>query len=222
MKISVLAATGDENPISPEEKGDLEYRKQQLERLQNEVVDLEDMSGGVNITDLGLNEFRMDLIEYVKHNPNIDKTPFGLHAVVQASPENPAGVIFVLKNISKEINIDKQNRIHPFYMVYLTTKGEVVCNHLSPKKLLDIMRLFCKGKKEPDKRLCELFNKETKDGRDMGEYSRLLEQAVDSIIHVKAEKDMECLFQEGNLSSLLSVVRGINDFELICFLAIRN
>lgn len=222
MKISVLAATGDENPISPEEKGDLEYRKQQLERLQNEVVDLEDMSGGVNITDLGLNEFRMDLIEYVKHNPNIDKTPFGLHAVVQASPENPAGVIFVLKNISKEINIDKQNRIHPFYMVYLTTKGEVVCNHLSPKKLLDIMRLFCKGKKEPDKRLCELFNKETKDGRDMREYSRLLEQAVDSIIHVKAEKDMECLFQEGNLSSLLSVVRGINDFELICFLAIRN
>ncbi len=133
MKISVMTASGDENPISPEEKGDLEYRKQQLQRLQTEVVDLEDMSGGINITDLGLNEFRMDLIEYMKTNPNIDKTPFGLHAVVESSANCPAGVIFVMKNVNKEINIDKQNRIHPFYMVYLQKDGTVVCDHLSPK-----------------------------------------------------------------------------------------
>lgn len=222
MKISVMTASGDENPISPEEKGDLEYRKQQLQRLQTEVVDLEDMSGGINITDLGLNEFRMDLIEYMKKNPNIDKTPFGLHAVVEANENYPAGVIFVMKNISKEINIDKQNRIHPFYMVYLKEDGTVACDHLSPKKMLDIMRLTCRGKNVPDKELCEAFNKETNDGKDMGDYSRLLERAVDSIIHVKEENDMENLFKEGGLSSLISFVRGIDDFELICFLAIKD
>ena len=222
MKISVMTASGDENPISPEEKGDLEYRKQQLQRLQTEVVDLEDMSGGINITDLGLNEFRMDLIEYMKTNPNIDKTPFGLHAVVESSANCPAGVIFVMKNVNKEINIDKQNRIHPFYMVYLQKDGTVVCDHLSPKKLLDIMRLNCRGKSSFDKALCAEFNRETDDGKNMADYSRLLEQAVDSIVRVKEENDMENLFKEGGLSSLLSIVRGIDDFELICFLAVKD
>lgn len=222
MKISVMTASGDENPISPEEKGDLEYRKQQLQRLQTEIVDLEDMAGGINITDLGLNEFRMDLVEYMKNNPTIDQTPFGLHAVVEANDNCPAGVIFVLKNISKEINIDKQNRIHPFYMVYMRENGTVVCDHLSPKKMLDIMRLSCRGKNIPDKELCSMFNQETDDGKNMREYSRLLEQAVDSIIHVKEENDMENLFKEGGLSSLISFVRGIDDFELICFLAIKD
>ncbi|MBR1736583.1 MAG: SWF/SNF helicase family protein, partial [Firmicutes bacterium] len=118
MKIVDMTATGDDNILSEDEKNDLEYRKAQLKRLQDEVVDMEDMSGGISIMDLGLNEFRLDLIEYVKNDKSLDTKPFGLHAVVPSSGELPEGVIFVLKNLNKDINTDSLNRIHPFYMVY--------------------------------------------------------------------------------------------------------
>ena len=117
MKISVMTSTGDDDLINPEEKGDLEYRKQQLKRLQEEVVDIEDMSTGISIMDLGLNEFRLDLLEYIKTHEDLAKKPKGLHAVVPATEENPEGVIFVLRNINNSINIDNQNRIHPFYIL---------------------------------------------------------------------------------------------------------
>lgn len=93
MKISVLTSTGDDNPISPEEKGDLEYRHEQLKKLQTEVVDLEDMSGGISIMDLGLNEFRLDLLEYIKTHPDLDHMPFGLHSVVKKTEDLPEGVL---------------------------------------------------------------------------------------------------------------------------------
>lgn len=93
MKISVLTSTGDDNPISPEEKGDLEYRREQLKKLQTEVVDLEDMSGGISIMDLGLNEFRLDLLEYIKTHPDLDHMPFGLHSVVKKTEDLPEGVL---------------------------------------------------------------------------------------------------------------------------------
>ena len=140
MKIVDMTATGDDNLLSDEEKTDLEYRKAQLKRLQEEVVDIEDMSTGISIMDLGLNEFRMDLLEYIKNHPDIDKAPFGLHSVAAASEETPAGVIYVLKNRSNSVNIDNQNRLHPFYMVYISNEGEVICDHLSPKQMLDKMR----------------------------------------------------------------------------------
>lgn len=113
MKVSVLTSTGDDNPISPEEKGDLEYRREQLKRLQNEVVDIEEMNTGISIMDLGLNEFRLDLLAYIKENPNIEHTPFGLHAIVPATESNPAGVIFVLKNRNNSVNIDRQESSAP-------------------------------------------------------------------------------------------------------------
>lgn len=98
MKISVMSSTGDDNPISEEEKGDLEYRKQQLQRLMDEVVDIEDMTNGISIMDLGLNEFRLDLLEYMKDNPDVQSAPFGLHAVVGSKgSDTPKGVFFVLK-----------------------------------------------------------------------------------------------------------------------------
>ena len=151
MKISVMTSTGDDNPISPEEQGDLEYRKQQLKKLQDEVVDIEDMSSGISIMDLGLNEFRLDLLEYIKTHPDLEKKPFGLHSVVAKTQELPEGVIFVLKNRNNGVNIDSLNRIHPFYMVYIGIDGEIVCDYLNPKKLLDTVRLLCRGKSEPIK-----------------------------------------------------------------------
>jgi hypothetical protein len=94
-----------------------------LEKLQNEVVDLEEMTTGISIMDLGLNEFRMDLLAYIKDHPHLDRTPFGIHAVVRG--EKP-GVIFVLKNVNKMINLESQNRLHPFYLVYVGDDREVV------------------------------------------------------------------------------------------------
>lgn len=221
MKISVMTSTGDDDLINPEEKGDLEYRKQQLKRLQDEVVDIEDMSTGISIMDLGLNEFRLDLLEYIKTQEDLAKKPKGLHAVVPTTDENPEGVIFVLRNINNNINIDNQNRIHPFYMVYIGIDGEVVCDYLNPKKLLDTVRLLCRGKSEPVLALCEKFNKETDDGRNMEEVSQLLSDAINSIIDVKEESDIDSLFSAGGTSALMSEINGLDDFELICFLVVK-
>lgn len=221
MKISVMTSTGDDDLINPEEKGDLEYRKQQLKRLQEEVVDIEDMSSGISIMDLGLNEFRLDLLEYVKNHGDLDKKPKGMHAVVPATDELPEGVVFILKNINNSVNIDNQNRIHPFYMVYIRIDGEVICDYLNPKKMLDDIRLLCRGKKEPIKELCQRFNEETDDGRDMTEMSELLSEAINSIIDCKEESDIDSLFSAGGTSALMSAVSGLDDFELICFLVVK-
>ena len=221
MKIVDMTATGDDNLLSDEKKTDLEYRKAQLKRLQEEVVDIEDMSTGISIMDLGLNEFRMDLLEYIKNHPDIDKTPFGLHSVAAASEETPAGVIYVLKNRSNSVNIDNQNRLHPFYMVYISNDGEVICDHLSPKQMLDKMRFLCKGKTEPIPELYRQFNKETRDGRNMSEFSKLLGDAIASIIEVKEESDIDSFLGGGQMSFLTNEIKGLDDFELICFLVVR-
>lgn len=221
MKITVMTATGDDDLINPEEKGDLEYRKQQLKRLQEEVVDLEDMSTGISIMDLGLNEFRLDLLAYIKNHGDLEKTPRGLHAVVPKTEGCPEGVIFVLKNVNNSVNIDNQNRIHPFYMVYISTEGEIVCDYLNPKGLLDDVRLLCRGKSEPIKALCAQFNRETDDGRNMSEMSELLSMAIDSIIDAKADNDIDSLFRSGGTSALMSAVSGLDDFELICFFVVK-
>ena len=221
MKVSVMTSTGDDNLLSNEEQGDLEYRRNQLKRLQEEVVDLEEMNSGVSIMDLGLNEFRLDLIAYTKEHPNMDLTPFGMSAVVAATELVPAGVIFILKNRNNGVNIDRTNQLHPFYMVYLSDEGEVRCNHLSPKRLLDTMRLACKGKDTPNLKLCRQFNKETKDGYRMDTYSHLLQKAVESIITVKDESDIDSLFSEGDTTALENKVKGLDDFELIAFLVIK-
>lgn len=220
MKISVMTSTGDDNPID-DDKGDLEYRHQQLERLQNEVVDIEEMSGGISIMDLGLNEFRLDLLSYIKDEPDLDKAPFGMHSIVGSTPDTPSGVIYILKNINNEINTDNQNRLHPFYMVYICENGEVHHNHLEPKKLLDTLRFLCKNKKEPIDELCKAFNFETKDGRDMGKCSMLLENAITSITEVKAESDIDSFFSAGETTALENTISGLHDFELICFLVIK-
>ena len=221
MKITVMTSTGDDNLINPEEQGDLEYRKAQLKRLQEEVVDIEDLSDGISIMDLGLNGFRLDLLDYMKHNGDMDKKPRGLHAVVPATEELPEGVIFVLKNINNSVNVDNRNRIHPFYMVYIGTDGEIICDYLNPKKLLDGVRLLCRGKSEPMPEVYERFNRETDDGRNMADMSELLSEAINSIIDVKEESDIDSLFSVGGTSALMSAVSGLDDFELICFLVVK-
>lgn len=221
MKVSVLTSTGDDNPLSVEEQGDLKYRRDQLERLKEEVVDIEEMNTGVSIMDLGLNEFRLDLLEYMRSSVDIEHTPMGLHAITSVRKDAPKGVIFVLKNRNNDINIDKKNRLHPFYMVYISQDSEVIVDHLDPKGLLDRMRQLCRGKSEPIAELCRKFNAETRDGQRMGTYSRLLGDAISSLIKVKEASDLFS-FLDGDSGLLFgNEVKGLDDFELICFLIIR-
>ena len=222
MKIVNMTATGDDNILSNDEKTDLEYRKAQLQKLRDEVVDIEEMSSGISIMDLGLNEFRLDLLEYVKQHPDIDKTPMGLHAVTAAAEDTPPGVIFVLKNRTGSVEINHQNRLHPFYMVYISNDGNVICDHLSPKDMLDKMRYLCKGRTEPIAELYRKFNKETSDGKNMKQVSTLLGQSIASIIEVKEESDIDSFLAGGQVSFLSDTITGLDDFELICFLVVKS
>ncbi|QTQ12204.1 DEAD/DEAH box helicase family protein [Treponema parvum] len=221
MKIVDMAATADDN-ILEEEQRDLEYRKEQLQKLKDEVVDIEEMSSGINIIDLGLNEFRLDLLEYVKEHGDLDNTAFGLHAVTKSKEDCPPGVIYVLKNRNNSVNIDNQNRLHPFYIVYIGENGEVVCNHLNPKNMLDKMRLMCKGQVEPIPEVYKQFNAETKDGRSMKTYNRLLGDSISSIIKVKDESDMDLFLSGQAVDFKHGQIKGLDDFELICFLVVKD
>ena len=218
MRISVMTATGDDDLINQDEKGDLEYRRKQLKKLQEEVVDLEDMESGVSIVDLGLNECRMDLLAYIKQKTDMDHLPFGIYAVVKG--EKP-GVIFVLKNTKGGDAIKGKNRLYPFYMVYVANDGEIIANHLQPKDILDMMRLLAKGKTSPNKVLCDEFNEETRDGCDMGAISRCLEQAIDSIVAKKEESDVSSFLNGDFVDFKSETIKGLDDFELICFFVVR-
>ncbi|WP_341874049.1 helicase-related protein [Dolosigranulum pigrum] len=222
MKIVDMTATGDDNVLTAEQKLDLDYRKKQLKKLQDEVVDIEEMNTGISIMDLGLNEFRLDLLDYVRQHPEIEDAPHGMNAIVRATNELPPGVIFVLKNIDANIDTNNQNRLYPFFMVYLSDEGEVIIDHLSPKDLLDTFRLLCKGKIKPNQLLCNQFNEETNDGKKMDLYSDLLEEAINSIINLKNESELEGFLSGKQMSFLSGTIDGLDDFELITFLVIKD
>lgn len=222
MEIVNITATGDDNILS-NKSSDLEYRKEQLSRLQNEVLDLEDINTGVSITDLGLNDFRMDLVNYIEKNGDLGNVPNGMHTVINKDEEKGVypGVVFVLKNINGDIDVNKQNALYPFYLVYVDYDGGVVVTHLKVKRILDVLRTVCKGKNKPIKGAYKLFNKETKDGKKMGRYSGLLEDAIKSIINVNEESDIDSLFTAGGTTALLESIEGLDDFQLISFVVIR-
>jgi hypothetical protein len=222
MVIADMVGTGDDNVLTSK-SGDIAYRKEQLKRLQEEVIELEDVKGGLSITDLGLNDFRMDLLNYVKEHGELDDLPNGMHAVVPAQPDlglHP-GVIFALKNIHDTVNVNQQNRLHPFYLVYIGNDGALIVDHTEIKRLLDLIRSGCKGSGVPIPGVCRSFNDRTEDGRKMEHYSALLSTAIRSMIEVKDEKDLDSLFSGGRTTALTHAIAGIDDFELIAFLVIE-
>jgi superfamily II DNA or RNA helicase len=223
MVITDITATGDDNVLTAK-SSDIYYRKEQLKRLQEEVIELEDVKAGISVTDLGLNDFRMDLLNYIKTHGDLDSVPHGLHAVVPAQPERglEPGVIFALRNIHDSVNINQQNRLHPYYLVYIAENGEIVADHTEVKRLLDLIRSSCKGRNEPIQSVCRIFNERTKDGRKMERYSKLLNEAIRSMIQVKEEKDIDSLFSGGQTTALTHTIKGLDDFELIAFLVIEG
>ncbi len=220
MLISNMVSTGDDNILNTEDK-DLEYRKIQLQRLQDEVIDLEDLREGVSITDLGLNDFRVDLSNMIKEYGELKNIPEGLHAVVKSSPILETGVIFVLKNVNSNVNINKLNRLHPFYLVYMKMNGELILNHVDSKKILDAMRMLCKGKTEPIEEVCRELCEQTDDYHKMDEYSSLLKHSIGTILRNEEEKEIHSLFKAGGTTALQEKIKGIEDFKLVSFLIVR-
>ncbi|MDO6483095.1 helicase-related protein [Shimia thalassica] len=223
MHIVDVTGTGEDNVLTAK-SSNVAYRKEQLRKLQDEVIELEDVKTGISITDLGLNDFRMDLINYIKTNGDLAGVPNGLHAVVPADASRGLvpGVIFALRNIHDTVNINQQNRLHPYYLVYISDEARVVVEHTEVKRLLDLIRSSCKGHSTPFKDLCAAFNAETNDGKRMDKYSDLLNDAIGSMIEVKEERDLDSLFSGGHTTALTHAIAGLDDFELIAFVVVRE
>ena len=221
MMIADVTATGDDNVLNAQ-ANDVAYRKEQLRRLQDEVIEMEDLKTGVSITDLGLNDFRMDLLNYIKQHGELDHLPNGLHAVVPARPEMGLlpGVIFTLRNRNHGVDINQQNRLYPYYLIYIGTDGRVISDHTEAKRLLDLARSACKGYNQPIAEAYQRFNQATDDGRQMQAYSNLLDQAIRAMIEVQEEKDIDSLFSGGRTTALCDSITGLDDFELIAFVVV--
>ncbi len=227
MVIADLAGTADDNVLTLE-NSDAAFRREQLRKLQDEVIELEDVRTGVSITDLGLNDFRMDLLGYIKENGDLDGAPKGLHAVVPAEPARglKPGVIFVLRSVKagdSPLTVksgNRGNRLHPHYLVYLDDEKNVIADHTEAKHLLDLLRAGCRPFEEPVPAVVKKFNAATLEGVDMGHYSELLTAAIHSMIDVTEQRDIDSLFTGGQTTALTHAIEGLDDFELIAFVAI--
>jgi len=227
MVLVDVAGTADDNVLTLEDN-DAAFRKEQLRKLQDEVIELEDVRTGVSITDLGLNDFRMDLLGYMKEYGDFANAPKGLHAVIPANPAKGLmpGVIFALQNVSADETQltgksgNRGNRLHPHYLVYLDSDGKVISDHTEAKHLLDLIRAGCRSYDEPVQEVVQLFNSATSDGSHMEKYSALLTKAIHSMVDVTEERDIDSLFSGGHTTALTQVIAGLDDFELIAFIAV--
>lgn len=221
MVIADLAATADDNVLT-QESSETAFRREQLRKLQDEVIELEDVRTGVSITDLGLNDFRMDLLAYVKEYGDLGSSPKGLHAAVLADPAMglKPGVIFALRSVDESVDINRHNRLHPYYLIYLNASGQVVTDHTEVKHLLDLLRSSCHGVSEPVPSAYHVFNQATQEGADMTAYSDLLTQAIRSLIDITEERDIDSLFSGSKTTALTQTFAGLEDFELLAFIAI--
>lgn len=218
-----MSATGEENVIVDNDSmNDLEYRKQQLKQLQDQVVDLEDINGGISITDLTFNDFKMDLVNYMKSNREIlEKAPTGMYAIAKSNiDEAERGVIFCLKQVNEDIKPSEYNTLNPYFLVYVKEDGEVLLNFIQSKKILDIYKKVCIGEKELYPALIAEFNKDTNNAKDMSKFTNFLERTVENIVGKEEEKGLDSLFSFDE-TILNNSVQNMDDFELISFLVIK-
>ena len=229
MTLLDTSATWEDNIIevdSSKEMNDLQYRKKQLEQIQNEVLDIEDLWNGVTITDLTMNDFKMDLSEYMKeHKEELEKTSTGIYAITNKTNNIEwvePWVIFTLKQRhSSEVQSTEHNALAPYYIVYIKNNWEIQYTYLQAKKSLDIFKKICSWKNEVLYELVDLFNKETKDWKNMSFYSDKLKEVIWNIVGNKREKEIESIFNLWESSLADNKIQWLDDFELISFLIIK-
>ena len=225
MTMVDITATGDDDLLDVGSK-DLKYRADQLKQLQKEVVDIDELHGGISITDLTLSDFVLSLGKFKKENPGLlEKYPSGIYAVTdipsKLKEECKPGVIFCLKQTKYTEKEKSNSSIHPYYLVYVQDDGTILVKYSNPKLALDVYKGLCVNNKEVLVDLVKEFNKETKNATDMSKYTNLLEKAVNDIKGVAEKKGIASLFGLGASSILTNKITGINDFELISFLVIK-
>ncbi len=229
MVLLDISATGEENIIEfadADKMNDLEYRRRQLEQLQREVVDIEDLSNGISITDMTLNDFRMDLADHLKAHPDrLDHMAPGVFAVTQADDllkdeSLEPGVLFCLRSDNTKVRVDTAYALAPYYLVYVSDSGEVVLNFTHTKQILDALKRLSLGRVNPEEKAYSRFNAFTHDGADMSHYQDLLAKAVVAITGKAEEKGVESLFQRGGTVISKDAFKGIDDFEVIAYLIV--
>lgn len=228
MALVDISATGEENVIDykGEKMNDLEYRRKQLEQLQEEVIDLEEMSGGLSITDLTLNDFKMDLVEYMEnHREVIEKAPLGLYAIASGGAESESdinpGIIFCLRQINQKAVIQDQSALEPYYLIYIHENERISFSHVKSKQILDLYRKLCLGQNEVFPELINNFEQETDDNSDMEKYQSMLSSAIDFIIGKNEEIGMASLFSIGESSLSYDTTQRVEDFELVSYLIVK-
>lgn len=221
MDVLNISSTGEENIIQESSRmNDLNYRKEQLQKLKNSDNDFDDITGKISITDLSYNSFKISLFSYLKEKRTlIENMPEGVYAIAQADNDIPKGVIFCLKKIHEEEH--EHNILAPYFIVYVLESGEIHYSFTQSKQTLDIYRKLCEGKCEVYHHLIEKFNQDTNDAQDMMKYTRLLEKAVENIMGKVIEKGIDSLFslEPTQISNDLSYT--VDDFELVSFLIIE-
>ena len=222
-----ISATGEENLIeqqSGNQMNDLEYRRKQLLKLQDAVIDLEDLSTGVSITDLTLTDFRIDLAQYLKAYPGkLEKLPMGTTAVTTTTEAEIApGVIFCLRaeGIAATKVAESGYPMAPHYLVHVGDDGAVLLPYTQAKRILDRLKRLCLGRDLPDASACARFDKSTKQGEDMRHAQRLLSAAVASVVGKSEERAVASLFSPGGTHAIKGEFAGINDFEVVAFLVV--
>ncbi len=231
MMLLNTSATGEEDMINQTEAdvmNDIEYRRNQLTKLQEEVVDLEDIAGTISITDLTMNDFKMDLAEYMKTNQvTLEKAPLGMYAIApkeRAEDGLAPGIILTLKQTqSSKAESREVNALHPYYLVYITEAGEIKYTYLQGKYILDVFKKLCHGDDTVHHDLVAAFDRETNQSRDMSKYSDLLKKAIEHMVGKKQEDGLQNLFGSVGKTSIASdtALSALDDFELISFLIIR-
>jgi len=228
MVLLDVSATGEENIIdtnSSAEMNDLSYRAKQLKELRETVIDLEDISGGISITDLTLNDFKMDLMGYLKTDEaSLEQSPLGVHSVILNQETSNStigtGTIYCLKLLKNEVQTDNYS-LEPYYLVYVDNNNEVNLGFTSAKTILDIYKNLCMGKDKAMNEAIKLFENETDDYTNMSHYTTQLQTAVESIIGKKEESGMDSLFSRGGTAISSDSFNSIEDFELISYLVIK-
>jgi len=229
MVLLDVSATGEENLIEQQSgnpMNDLEYRRKQLLKLQDTVIDLEDLSTGVAITDLTLTDFRIDLAQYLKAHPQtLEYEPLGTYAVTTSSEaEIPAGIIFCLRaeRPSEERSHATDYPLAPHYLVHVGADGSVVLPFTQAKRILDRLKRLAIGRELPDASACARFDRETRSGRDMHHAQQLLAAAVASVVGKNVERSVDSLFSPGGTHALKGEFAGTDDFEVLAFLVVLD
>lgn len=227
MVLLDISATGEENLIEQQSgnpMNDLEYRRKQLLKLQDTVIDMEDLSTGVSITDLTLTDFRIDLAQYVKANPGkLDTQPLGAFAVTTTlDADIPPGIIFCLQACGPAAlkGQDADYPLAPHYLVHVGDDGAVLLPYPQAKRALDRLKRLSLGREAPGLGACNRFDKMTKQGEDMRSAQKLLAAAVASVAGKNEERAVQSLFSPGGTHAIKGEFAGSNDFEVVAFIAV--